>query len=158
MLAIDFHGLEHLWQTGRGHDGVRRDLFAGEDLAAARAYIGGADKELGHHGSVFRMHQGVEVHHTGQQLAQRIDIERIGLVGRQELVEYAHDGHARQRHAPQNIAHGSHGSHTLPELAQRLAGQIPPQMQGICRFSPARLPGQSHAPAPRRSWLRRWCR
>jgi hypothetical protein len=74
------------------------------------------------------MRQRLEVHHPGEQLAQRVDIERIGLIGRQKLVEHAHELlAARQRRGPEHLAHAAHGAHALPQLAQRLARQLPPR-------------------------------
>ena len=135
MLAVDLHRLEQLGQTGRGHDGVRRHLLALEDLAAPRAHIGGADKQLGHDLGVRGLDQRIEIHHPGQQLTQRVDIERIGLIGRKKLVEHAHDLRTRQRHAPEHIAHAAHGTHAFPQLGQGFAGQTPPQLSGVFRLA-----------------------
>ena len=76
--------------------------------------------------------QRLKIHQPGQQLAQRVDIERIGLIGRQKLIENAQKLLAtRQRRSPEHLAHAAHGAHTFPELLQGLASQLATQVAGV---------------------------
>ena len=75
-----------------------------------------------------RLRQRFKIHNPREQLAQRVQVERVGLIGREKLREHAHELHARHGHAAQPAAHGAH---TFPQLAQRLPRQLAAQVSGV---------------------------
>ena len=120
MLTVDFHGLEQRWQAGRRHHGIRAQPGAREDFAAPGAHVGGAHKHLGparRSAGAAHSAQQVKVHLALQQAAQRVDVERIGLVGREPLAHQPHHGvGGRQGRAPHQAAQRAHA---LPQPGKR---------------------------------------
>ena len=90
-LAIDLDGLEQERQAGRGHDGVDRQFVVGEHLDLAGAHIGGADVDLQR---AARHADRIEVDRLLENALQRIEVERIELIGRQQPRDHVehHEG------------------------------------------------------------------
>jgi hypothetical protein len=128
FLAVDLHGGVELGQAGRGHDGVRGDIGPGEDAGAAAAHVGGGDMNRDIAGA-----HGVEVDAILEDVAQRVQLERVGLVGRKEPAQALRPeiaGRVVEREAPAQPVErrlldrrepgGVAGR--APEVRQRLAG------------------------------------
>ncbi len=130
--TVDLHGVVHEGQAGRGEDGIDGDRRLAEDPGAAGLDIGGADEELGGGAAV----DGVEVEHLADDAAQRVDVERVGLVGRGQprealepavargLVERPVAGHAVPGGRAQRIE-GAGLADAGPEVAQEPARGLP---------------------------------
>src|SRR3546814_1256125 len=81
--AVDLDRLKDQRQAGRGHHHVGGQLVALEDLHAAGLHVGGGDVDL-------QMRAGahlLEVDHRLQQVTQRIEVQRIELVGRGDAAQ-----------------------------------------------------------------------
>ena len=80
-LAVDDHRLKQLRQAGRGHDVIGGENVAAEDLAAAGPHVRRRDEQL----EAVACAQAFEIDGLLEMDAQRIDVERIELVGAQHL-------------------------------------------------------------------------
>ena len=76
-FAVDLDRLEHGRQTSRGKQHVGRDLRVAEDAAAAGTHVGRGDEQLDR-----RIGKPVEIDAVGQDVAQRVEAERIEIIGR----------------------------------------------------------------------------
>ena len=77
--AVDFDGAKQQWQAGRGHYRVGRYLVAREDSHMPGLHIGRRDEEL----QIGIGAQCFEIDKALDQVLQRINIERIDVVGRE---------------------------------------------------------------------------
>jgi hypothetical protein len=82
LPAVDFHRVVQLRQAGRRHHRIQRDLAAREDALAPGRRIGRRDEQ-----GRTRAPQALEIHQRAQQLAHRIEIERIELRRGEELAD-----------------------------------------------------------------------
>ena len=89
--AVDLHRAEQVRQRGRGHDHLGRDFRAREDAQLSGVDIGGGDEQLGREVAADR----VEIDEAVDQVLERVDVERVEVVGRE---------HARHRAEPQAVA------------------------------------------------------
>src|SRR5579863_6222493 len=81
--AVDFHGAENRRQTCGRHDRFSRDLVARKDAYAAGLDVGRRDEEL----EIGAGAQLLEIDEALDQILERIDIERIDVIGR-EVARY----------------------------------------------------------------------
>jgi hypothetical protein len=147
---IDLHRLEHRRQAGRGHHRTCGEPLAREDLRLARGHRRGHDKHL----ERLVGRQPLEVNGVLQKLLQRVDVQRIALVGGHRLGPQAGHGVAeyltrrmgtpgqRAKAAKQNVQRralglrdaGCHGAHVydpVPEVRQRGTRGLPHLQWGL---------------------------
>ena len=74
---VDFHGLEHRRQAGRGHQVIDGQALALEHRELAGPDIGRRDEQARGLG----LAQALEIDLLGERLAQRVDVERVRHVG-----------------------------------------------------------------------------
>ena len=103
VFALDLHRLEHGGQAGRGHHGPRAQAPAGKHLGLAGADLGGQHKHL----ERLEGGQPVEVDLPLQKVLQRVDVQRIGLVGRKRVGPEA--GQGVTHHLPGRGVSGQRG-------------------------------------------------
>lgn len=121
------------------------DALGGKNLALAGAHIGGADKDFGHVGQACGGVQLLKIDGALQQHAQGVDVQRIGLVGGEELAHQPQQrvvGHAGGKKA--------HRAHPFPQLAQSRARAFAGRfvagfgMLGKLQRSAGKAVGQGH--------------
>jgi hypothetical protein len=78
--AVDLDGAEQERQRGRGHDHLGRDLRAGEDAQLAGVDVGGGDEQF--EGAVAA--DRLEIDEALDHLLERIDVEWVEIVGREQ--------------------------------------------------------------------------
>ena len=78
--AVDLDGAKHVGQRGRRHHRVGGDLLAREHAELAGVHVGRRDEQP----QLLALADRVEVDEAFDQVLQRIDVERIEIVGRQE--------------------------------------------------------------------------
>ena len=76
--AVDLDGAKQQRQRRRRHHHVRVDLVAREDVRAAGVHVGGGNEQF-----EFAAAHRVEIDEAVDQVAQRIDVQRIEIVGRE---------------------------------------------------------------------------
>ena len=133
MLAVNLHRLEQKRQTGGGHDRVQRDLIPLKHLHPARLHRSGGH-EKAHVGTGPHL---VEIDHLFDDVAQRIIVERVEIIGRGEapqrlkpavgyaVVEAPVAGHLRP-HRPADRTGPPGVGHRLPEISEPGAGALRP--------------------------------
>jgi hypothetical protein len=84
-FAVDLDRMEHGRQAGRGKQDVGGDLLVAEDTAAAGAHTGRGDEQPD--GSAG---QPVEIDAFGEHRAQRVEAERIEIIGRNHAGHQVH--------------------------------------------------------------------
>src|SRR5262249_28566727 len=80
VLAVNFDSLIKERQTGRCKHTMCGDLPVGEDLDLSRAHVGCGQEQL----YCRTLPQPLEIDGLSDELAQRVVVERINLIGRQE--------------------------------------------------------------------------
>ncbi len=132
MLAIDLDRLEQEGEATRGKDMRGMDLATLEDLHLAGAHIGGGEEELDR---AFFPAQRREIDALLQHLLQRIVVERVEFIGREQPGhEVGHDKSRReaQRMAPQHAVEPARlqrrlhrrDADALPEPGERRLGAV----------------------------------
>ena len=113
-LAVDLGRLKQLRQAGRGHHGRRREPLATEDLGAAGFDVGGGDE----HARRLQLLQPLEIDFALDQLAQRVDVERVGLVGRKTRQRTRQRAHHQLGQARRAFAGGAQFHDLVPHAGQ----------------------------------------
>ena len=102
-LPVDLHGLEQRGQAGRGQHRARVELPSREDHCLPAVHVGGADEHL----EAGMASDGAEVDFLLEQVAQRIDVQRIALVGRDQpapgIADHAGRRQLGRQAAPQHL-------------------------------------------------------
>jgi hypothetical protein len=92
VLALDLDRVEHERQAGRGERAIDGHLVPGEDLDLAGAHVGRAQEELER-----PLAHPLEIDRGGDDVAQRVEVERIELIGRKHLRHQVHDEEGRRQ-------------------------------------------------------------
>ena len=127
--AVDLRRLEQHRQAGRGHHRLRREPPAGEDHGAAGFHVGGVDEHLG----LGQAGDALEVDLALQQLAQRVDVERVALVGREAPQRAWQRAQHQFGEAARPVAEGAERHHLVPDAGQGVArafGRVAPGVAG----------------------------
>jgi hypothetical protein len=85
-LAVDFDGFEHKGQTSRRHHAVEPNPGLPENLRPAGTDIGCGQKDF----EALAVVDGVEVDALTDDVAQGIEIHRIGIIGRKDPRKVIH--------------------------------------------------------------------
>jgi hypothetical protein len=91
-VAVDLHRLVEVRQAGRGERRVERELVLAEDPRSPGAHVGGGDEDAERPAGAHR----VDVDPLGEEAAQRVVVERVGLVGREQPAEQGEPEVARR--------------------------------------------------------------
>ena len=83
--AVDLDRAEHVAAGGRGHHRVGGDLLAREHAQPPGVHVGRRDEQR----QVAAFAHRLEIDEALDQVAQRIDVERVEIVGRQESATIA---------------------------------------------------------------------
>ncbi len=122
--AVDLDGAEQQRQRGRGHHHLGRDLGAREDAELAGLHVGRRDEQLAPPIVADRL----EVDEALDQLLERIDVERVEVIGREQARHRAEPQIlARQKreqalhHVALQVGQVAIDAHRAPEIGEPLA-------------------------------------
>ncbi len=127
--AVDFDRAEHEWQCSGRHHHFCGDLFIRKNAQPSGVHIGRRDIER----EIGVVADGVEIDEASDQIAQRINVERIEFVGREVMrhrLEPVLDRRGCKRHQRKHpVGHGAldwrqiaAGARRAPECRQSFAG------------------------------------
>ena len=147
--AVDLDRAEQERQAGRRHHHVGRDLLAREDAHAAGLHIGRGNEELQIGARAHRL----EIDEALDQVLERIDVERVEVVGRKiarQRVEPGLHRRAFERHEREQPVHHARAAapagcrRCSPRARNRRAACAPPR----ARRAPGRRPASTAFIAP----------
>ena len=119
--AADLDGAKEQRKTGRRHDHFRSDFLAREDARLAGVHIGRRYEQL----EATLAADFLEVDETADDVLERIDVERVEIVGRPEPRQRAepqalarHEGEQPLDHATLQVRQMAVAAHRAPELGK----------------------------------------
>ena len=129
-LAVDLYGLKHGREACRSEQDVRRYGVVAKHMAAAGVDIGGRDEQLDR-----RAREPLEIDAMRENVAQRIGVHRVQLIGREHARHQIHGDESRgiierptsEQHIERRALEGAELGglrHFPPERLQARAGAI----------------------------------
>ena len=139
--AVDLDRAEHRRQAGRGHHRLGGNLLVRENMQPPGLHIGGGDEDRPRVGA-----QALEIDEALDQILERIDVERIEIVGRKILRPGGQPVEGRRAFARQQREQPARSPRAATAAGRRRGSPRARNRRAACALRPRRR-GASRRPA-----------